>query len=148
VDLFLNDRGHVDVSPNEENNDSFGDGDQVSSESNFFSILNERICPLVVKLLSRCVEGKHSSFTASNDGDGKGRQGQEIQTPESRSMQMILKLTSLTSSIIVRYGDNELLKQRCFKLLITLAKLIQSATNVLRDSHEFEVRYHYYDGTI
>ena len=79
------------------------------------------------------MRGEHT-FALRVDGDGKD------QTSGNNSLQMILKLTSLTSSIIVRYSNNELLKQQCFKLLITLAKLIESATNVLRDSLEFEVR--------
>jgi hypothetical protein len=107
--------------------------DGIQGDLNFFAILNERICPLVGRLLSSFMRGEHT-FALRVDGDGKD------QTSGNNSLQMILKLTSLTSSIIVRYGNNELLKQQCFKLLITLAKLIESATNVLRDSHEFEVR--------
>ena len=97
-------------------------GDDATSTWNFFSILKDGICPLVTRLLEEC-----------------GTVGMD-KNEDGCSLTLILKLTSLASSIVNRYGDKDSLQLECCKLLRSMARLIKSATDLLRDSHEFEVR--------
>ncbi len=96
----------------------------------FLSIMRDRLCPIIMKRLSF---GSTSGATSDV--------GPPVSTDSNhdRTITQALKLTSLTLTIINSYGLKEQLRAECKDLLISLTKLVDSATDVLRDSHEFEV---------
>lgn len=120
----------------------FNKSSGVDESVHYFSILNETICPLVQRALCRFQPERN--YRCLNEDIDKNNpvptHPDSVDESETNSLQMILKLTSLASSIIRRYGDNEGMEQQCSNLFLTLARLIKPATDILRDSHEFEVR--------
>jgi len=94
----------------------------------FHTILKDTICPIVTKMLSTCWR---QDITANH------------QTTEDGSMDLVLKLSSVATAIVTKYGRIPSLKMQCFDLLVASVKPIISATNLLRDSHEFEDGYVY-----
>eukprot|EP00979_Chaetoceros_neogracilis_P004011 scaffold695_cov279-Chaetoceros_neogracile.AAC.37 len=98
------------------------------TKCDFHCILKETLCPLVTKMLAASWNND-ISMNQATAGDGP--------------LDLILKLSSMTTSIVTKYGGIPSLKMQCFDILTALIKPVKSATNLLRDSHEFEDGYVY-----
>lgn len=98
------------------------------AKCDFHTILKDTICPIVTHMLATC-----------------WRQDIEVNhhTTEDGPMDLVLKLSNVATAIVTKYGRILSLKMQCFDLLVASVKPIKSATNLLRDSHEFEDGYVY-----
>lgn len=98
------------------------------SKCDFHTILKDTICPIVTHMLATCWR---QDITVNHH------------TAEDGPMDLVLKLSNVATAIVTKYGRIPSLKMQCFDLLVASVKPIKSATNLLRDSHEFEDGYVY-----
>lgn len=107
----------------EQHKDLFEDEPPPQAKCNFHLIFKNTLCPLLSTMLKSCTKQEDIS------GDGP--------------LDLMLKLNAITTSIINSFGTNDLFRSECFDLLAANIAPIIDATNLLRDSHEFEDGYVY-----
>ena len=107
----------------EQHKNLFEDEPPPQAKCNFHLIFKNTLCPLLSTMLKSCTKQEDIS------GDGP--------------LDLMLKLNAITTSIISSYGTNDLFRSECFDLLAANIAPIIDATNLLRDSHEFEDGYVY-----
>jgi len=115
----------VDFFVNSKDFDTGRIGIEHDEEINFSAILRDRLCPIVRKKLSF--------------GLNIGADDESFPNSSNKTMiSVVIKTTSLAFTIVNSYGALEPMTQECYNILVSMAKLIDTATNLLRDSHEFE----------
>lgn len=85
-----------------------------------YSVLKERLCPVVANILTAAVETSEGSDQSFHD--------------TSR----LLRVFNLSAKIVKSYGKFKFLQDECRDVLNSIRRLIKFATEKIRDSHDFE----------
>ena len=125
-----------------------------SSEPDFSLLLRNRLCPVLSNMLtSEFVSGLDSpdDDNGVNIGSNGNRRRRNPDVPQRRmvgdntaSFALLMTLTKLAATIITVFGTHSALASsldsECHVLVVSLVKYVKAATEVIRDSNEFEVR--------
>jgi hypothetical protein len=124
MDMILDQHFDLFVVPN-----TFG-GDTLC----FKTLLKDRIFPLVTRLIS-------------NFGKGNGDSNYSY-CEDPSPLALMLKLTIMATSIVTKNCQESSLTKQCQNLIMAIAIPVKCATNLLRDSHDFEDGFIYCTDTI
>ena len=137
-----------------------GDDNTKYNFPDFASLLQNRLCPVLSNMLtSEFVTGLDHADDEMIDRDSEGssnnrhhRRHRSSHPPESSqrlmagdnpaSFALLMTLTKLAGTIITLFGthSSSSLDSECHVLIVSLVKYVKAATEVIRDSHDFEVR--------
>ncbi len=131
----------------------------------FALLLRNRLCPVLSNMLtSEFVTGldganndgavvetmsktkssnRHHSRNRNRSYTDSSSSSQRLMAGDNpASFALLMILTKLAATIITVYGAHSalLLDSECHVLIVSLVKYVKAATEVIRDSHEFEVR--------
>ena len=133
---------------------SGNDEEAKSSEPDFSLLLRNRLCPVLSNMLtSEFVTGLDhpDDDNGVNVGSSGNRRRRNPDSPQRRmvgdntaSFALLMTLTKLAATIITVFGTHSALASsldsECHVLVVSLVKYVKAATEVIRDSNEFEVR--------
>ena len=170
VELFTVMQSHSGSSESaDENGDGNESGNEekrnMEGPPDFSLLLRHRLCPVLsIMLASEFVIGLESTGNnkegmrgradskSSNNGSGGNRRRRQMEKSKKgrivcdnpASFTLLMTLTKLAATIITVFRTHSALASsldlECHVLLVSLVKYVKAATEVIHDSHEFEVR--------